>query len=261
MKRFSLLLLLMTGCLLWGSPLRAFEAPDSVLRAAHPDREYYEPITHYTLKNWFSELDVPTCFGVSYTPNRIESVSFYAKMCLEWRLHKNYGWCAAVGVDNNTTRYKNIQMVDQWSNTEINVISGQILYYSLFLGPGYRLPLVANLKEFYEHPYFNKFNVSFMLQPGATLAMPQNVSVAEVRPDGEVRYAINNKFNVLPSAKVSLAFEWFVTPKFSIAIEGCYVQHFMPTILEKAYYDNEHHPRAMYPGVLALNIGFAGFFN
>ena len=261
MKRLCLFLLMVSGCLVWGSPAMAFEAPDSALMAAHPDRQYYEPVTNYTLGRWFSELDVPTCFGVSYTPNRMESVSFYAKMCLEWRLRKNYGWFAAVGIDNNTTHYKNVQMVDQWNKSEINVISGQILYYSLFLGPGYRLPLVANLQEFYEHPYFNKFNVSLMLQPGATLALPQHVSVVGISDQGNVQYATNSKFNLLPSAKVSLAFEWFVSPKFSIAIEGCYVQHFMPTVLEKAYYDYEHHPRAMYPGVLALNIGFAGFFN
>lgn len=238
-----------------------FEAPDSALMAAHPERMYYEPLSDFTWGTLFNGFDLPTCFGVAYSPNKMESLSFYAKMCLEWRLRKNYGWFASVGLDNHSCYYRNVEMKDQFVQGRIiNVLSGEIWYYDLNLGAGYRLPLVKDLREFYEHPYFNKFNLSLLVQPSVTVPHTKYVDVL-VPSKEDARYELKDSWNIVPSMKVSAAFEWFVTPKFSIQLEGSYIQHFMPTILEKAFHDHDNNPRAMYPGTLVFNIGFAGFFN
>ena len=253
-----LLCLLMCGAAAFAGPFETFDAPDSVLIASHPERMYYEPVRDFTWNDLFCRFSVPTCFGVAYTPNKMESVSFYAKMCLEWRVRKNYGWFMSVGLDSHSCFYKNVEMTDQFTHKPINVTSGEIWYYDLNLGVGYRLPLVKDLAEFYEHPYFNKYNLSFLIQPSATAPHTKRVLVAE-SAGGEARYQLKDSWNIVPSAKVSLAFEWFVSPKFSLQFEGSYIQHFMPTILERAFYDDK--TRAMYPGPLIFNIGFAGFFD
>ncbi|MBR3648340.1 MAG: hypothetical protein IKN59_08135 [Paludibacteraceae bacterium] len=239
----------------------SFESPDSALMAAHPDRLYYEPITHYTIGDFFSSLDLPTNFGVAYTPSKIESVSFYAKMCLEWRLRKNYGWFGSVGVDNHSCFFNNIQMKDHYHEEAINVVAGEIWYYDLILGVGYRFPLVKDIREFYKHPYFHKFDIALMVQPGATIPHTKHVEVTPTEGSSEVRYALKDRYNIVPSMKFSAAFEWFVSPKFSIMVETAYIQHLMPTMLEKGYHDYDTNPKAMYMGPLVFNIGFAGFFN
>lgn len=244
----------------WNSPEFVFAEPDSALMAANPDRTYYHPMDTFRLVDFFSELDVPTSFGVAYHPSGMESVSFYAKMCLEWRIRKNYGWFAAVGLDNHSCFYRNVQMLDHFDRVAINVVSGEMWYYDLHLGFGYRVPIVKDIKEFYEHPYFNPFNFSFLVQPTATVPHTKHVKVLEASEDAVV-YELDDYYNIVPSLKLTAAFEWLVTPKFAISLEACYIQHFMPTILEKGYYDYINHPQSMYAGPLIFNIGFAGFFN
>lgn len=239
----------------------SYPAPDSALMAAHPDRIYYQPYTKYTLGDLFSALDLPTCFGVSYTPYRMESVSFYGKMCLEWRQRKNYGWFGAVNIDNHSCRYHDLQLKDHKQVNDVNVVSGEVWYYDICLGPGYRFPLVRDIREFYEHPYLNRFNLSFIVQPGITIPHVKHVDIVDASNPAEIRYSIKDKYNIVPSMKFSAAFECFVSPKFSIFVEGSYIQHLKPTIIEKAFYDYEHNARQAYAGPLIFCIGFAGFFN
>lgn len=232
-----------------------------ILRTSAVERLYYEPIEHYTIKHFFSELDLPTCFGVSHTPFRMESVSFYGKMCLEWRRYKSYGWFAAVNIDNHSCRYHDLQLKDHYQENEINAVSGEVWYYDICLGPGYRIPIVRNLREFYEKPYLNTFNFFFVAQPGITIPHVKHVEIADASDPANIRYALKDRYNIVPSIKFSAGFEYFVSPKFSIFLEGSYIQHLQPTIIEKAFYDYEHSHLRAFAGPIIFGIGFAGFFN
>ena len=259
LKRTAWMLLFLLGA---GAAVSAqsFEAPDSALIVAHPEREYYQPFEHYNFGNFFDQLDLPTCLGVSYTPNRMESVGFYAKMSVEWRQRKNFGWFAAVGMDTHSCTYDDVQM-RTYKGEPINVTSGEIWYYDINLGAGYRLPIVKDLAAFYEHPYFSNFNVSLLVQPGITIPYVKQVTQVYLNENGDVRYKTEDRYNSAPSLRLTAAFEWFVMPKFAISVEAAYIQHLLPTMLEKAYYNYDVNPKPLYAGPLVFNIGLTGFFN
>lgn len=283
-KGFVLRVTLLMLSLLSAMFIFAFEAPDSVLVAAHPDRNYYVPrMGKYTGEDFFTALDLPTCFGVSYTPKKIESTSLYMKLCLEWRQHRTYGLFVPINADSHSCIYKDLQLKDHGQLNELNVMSGEVWYYDIMLGLGYRLPIVRDIKEFFIHPYHNRFNFYVSCQPGITLGWVKQVtprmSVSEMadallqslnsitREDlilrltdaiDDVRYDLEDKHDVVPSVRFTTGFECFVAHNFSLFVEGGYIIHAIPTILEKAY--NASHPDKAAPGPLIVSLGFSGFF-
>lgn len=263
----------------------AFEAPDSALMAAHPDRDYYIPRTgKYTGDDFFTALDLPTCFGVSHTPKNMESVSLYMKLCLEWRQHRTYGLYVPLDADSHSCTYKDLQLKDHEQLKELNVMSGEVWYYDIMLGVGYRVPIVRNIKEFYAHPYHNRFNFFACVQPGLTVGWVKQVTprmqVGEMADAllaikgtdlsrdelitmlntgiENARYDLEDKHNVIPSIRFSAGFECFVAHNFSLFLEGGYIIHEQPTILEKAFYASD--PERGRVGPIILSIGFSGFF-
>lgn len=231
----------------------------------HPERIYIQDPVHYTLGNFFSALDLPTVFGVGFNPTGNEKgIGYYSQMFLEWRHHKTYGIFVAAGLDSHNQSYRNLQFPASWSDQApgvwclpgnhdpLNIASGTIYNMELMVGPGYRIPLVKDLRSYYEHPYLNKYNLSVCAQFGyawSTLKnVKQNPEIAV--PGGAYDEVDVNYFH--PVMKFNTAFEFFTGPGFSVFIMASYMQH-----LRTMPWDN---PKT-HAGTLALSVGFSGFFD
>jgi len=248
--------------------------PDSCKSWYNPDRIYYEKTPKYTIGDFFNALDLPTVFGLGFNPTgREKGIGYYSQMFLEWRRWKTYGWFVCAGLDSHNQKY-NWSGVDgssffptDWTpstgvfvfgknnakekllNSDMNVVSGTIYNMELLVGPGYRIPLVKDIKGYYEHPYVCDWNLSLCAQFGYAWSNMNNINVWD-KQSGV--YEINDVNYIHPVMKFDAAVEWFTGPYFSIFAMASYMQH-----LTTMPWDNQD----THAGTLAFSVGFAGFFN
>lgn len=227
---------------------------DSATMAAHPGREYYQPIEHYTIGNFFSALDVPTNFGVGFIPDKksAEQFAYYSAMFLEWRRYRSFGGYFQAGLDSHDHNY-NVDKVfagsEQFGDRGYNVKKGTVFNMQLMAGGGYKIPLIpiSQFHEFYEHPWLNRWNLGFLLQIGASWSRTKYV----VEEAGSGSYRLEDQHHVYPVMKVGTALEVFTGSQFSVFLAINYMQHLM-----RQPWDSPN-----LTGTLNFGIGFAGFFN
>jgi hypothetical protein len=121
---------------------------------------------------------------------------------------------------------------------------------------GYRVPLVKDIKAFYQKPYFHPWDFFVSIQPGISIATFKNM-VPEFPnfSTSEPLYTMDNVDHIVPTLKISAGVEWFVFHNFAVFSEVAYTQHLMPTLLEKA-------AMKQYPsGPITLSVGLSLFFN
>lgn len=244
MNKFLLLVL----CSLWSVGLFAQNNSESIKNK-------------YTFGDFFDALDLPTVLGVGFTPNGIESATFNSAMRLGWRHHKNYGTFVYITYDTHSNKYDSL--VIQGSN----IRNGEVWYNEIGMSVGYRIPLVKDIKAFYEKPYFHPWDFFVSIQPGISIATVKNIepyypTLNDVLSDGiiiEPSYEMKNYDHIVPTLRFSAGVEWFIFHNFAIFAEAAYTQHIMPTIIEQAAINRGKIKSPS--GAMTLSVGLSLFFN
>ena len=209
-------------------------------------------VKRYTFSDFFDALDLPTVLGAGFRPDGIESASFNAGLRLGWRHHKNYGAFVYLSYNPYSATYDSLCV----ANT--NVRSGENWYHEVSIGVGYRVPLVHDIRGFYQNPYFHEWDFFCAIWPGAKINVVKNV---EPMADfvSSPSYRLTDQTTVIPTLGFSAGVEWFVMPNFGIFVEAAYVQHLMPTVVEQAAIQQGRirHPA----GPMSFNAGLSLFFN
>ena len=209
-------------------------------------------VKKYTFSDFFDALDLPTVLGAGFRPDGIESASFTAGLRLGWRHHKNYGAFVYLSYNPYSATYDSLCV----ANT--NVRSGENWYHEVSIGVGYRVPLVRDIRGFYQNPYFHKWDFFCAIWPGAKINVVKNV---EPMADfvSSPSYCLTDQTTVIPTLGFSAGVEWFVMPNFGIFVEAAYVQHLMPTVVEQAAIKQGRIRHAA--GPMSFNAGLSLFFN
>ena len=233
------------------SPKSSPEGKDviTVTNEAHKDK--------YTFGDFFDALDLPTVLGVGLTPNGIEGGTFNSAMRLGWRHHKNYGTFVYITYDTHSNEYKDLKV------NGTNFRSGEVWYNEIGMSVGYRLPLVKDIKAFYENPYFHPWDFFVSVQPGVSIATVKYaepyVSTSASDIAAEPEYQMTNFDHTVPTLRFSAGVEWFIFSNFAVFAEAAYTQHLMPTIIEQAAIEKGDikHPS----GPITISVGLSLFFN
>ena len=209
-------------------------------------------VKKYTFGDFFDALDLPTVLGAGFRPDGIESASFNAGLRLGWRHHKNYGAFVYLSYNPYSATYDSLCV----ANT--NVRSGENWYHEVSIGVGYRVPLVRDIRGFYQNPYFHEWDFFCAIWPGAKINVVKNV---EPMADfvSSPSYHLTDQTTVIPTLGLSAGVEWFVMPNFGIFVEAAYVQHLMPTVVEQAAIKQGRIRHAA--GPMSFNAGLSLFFN
>ena len=211
----------------------------------------------YTFGDFFDALDLPTVLGVGLTPNGIEGGTFNSAMRLGWRHHKNYGTFVYITYDTHSNEYKDLKV------NGTNFRSGEVWYNEIGMSVGYRLPLVKDIKAFYENPYFHPWDFFVSVQPGVSIATVKYaepyVSTSASDIAAEPEYQMTNFDHTVPTLRFSAGVEWFIFSNFAVFAEAAYTQHLQPTIIEQAAIEKGDikHPS----GPITLSVGLSLFFN
>ena len=209
-------------------------------------------VKRYTFSDFFDALDLPTVLGAGFRPDGIESASFNAGLRLGWRHHKNYGAFVYLSYNPYSATYDSLCV----ANT--NVRSGENWYHEMSIGVGYRVPLVRDIRGFYQNPYFHEWDFFCAIWPGAKINVVKNV---EPMADfvSSPSYRLTDQTTVIPTLGFSAGVEWFVMSNFGIFVEASYVQHLMPNVVEQAAIKQGRIRRPS--GPMSFNAGLSLFFN
>ena len=241
----------------------ALSARDTIGASIAPQYEVsnteHSGVKRYTFGDFFDALDLPTVLGVGFRPDGIESASFNAGLRLGWRHHKNYGAFVYLSYNPYSATYDSLCV----ANT--NVHSGENWYHEVSIGVGYRVPLVRDIRGFYQNPYFHEWDFFCAIWPGAKINVVKNVepmaNAQPSTPDAQPTpsYRLTDRTTVIPTLGFSAGVEWFVMPNFGIFVEAAYVQHLMPTVVEQAAIEQGRIRHAS--GPISFSAGLALFFN
>ncbi len=243
----------LTGCLLLCATVCA-QSPatdhTTVAVAASDSRDTLRQ--RYTFSDFFDALDLPTVLGAGITPSGIEGATFNSSMRLGWRHHKGYGTFVFLSFDTHSNTY------DSLSVAGTNVRSGEVWYYEIGLGVGYRVPIVKDLRAFYAAPYANKLDWFVSVEPGVSIPYVKTVIPYATEGD-EALYQLRDHFSVVPTLRFATGVEWFIVSNFAVFAEVAYSQHLLPTIIEQAAMDKGliRHPS----GPVVISVGLSLFFN
>ena len=170
-------------------------------------------------------------------------------MRLGWRQHKNYGIYSYLTYDTHTHTYDSLVVVGS------NVRTGEVLYNEIGISIGYRLPLVANIRSFYQNPYFSSWNIFASVSPGISIATVKNM----VSYDGTAdTYEMKNYNHTVPTVRFSAGLEWFIFSNFSVFAEASYTQHLIPTLIE--YASIQKGTISKVTGPVTISLGLSLFF-
>ena len=203
----------------------------------------------YTFGDFFDALDLPTVLGVGITPNGIEGATFNSAMRLGWRHHKNYGTFVYITYDTHSNTYDSLLIQGT------NIRNGEVWYNEIGMSVGYRIPLVKDIKAFYENPYFHPWDFYISMQPGVSIATVKNATLME----DNTSYEMTNIDHIVPTLRFSAGVEWFIFHNFAVFAEASYTQHLMPTIIEQAAINKGDIKNPS--GPITISVGLSLFFN
>ena len=163
----------------------------------------------YTFGDFFDALDLPTVLGVGITPNGIEGATFNSAMRLGWRHHKNYGTFVYITYDTHSNTYEDLDLQVAGSNFR----NAEVWYNEVGMSVGYRIPLVKDIKAFYDKPYFHPWDFYVSIQPGVSIATVKNITPMD---DSEPSYDMSNYDHIVPTLRFSAGVEWFIFHNFAI---------------------------------------------
>ena len=226
----------------------------------------------YTFGDFFDALDLPTVVGVGVTPNGIEGATFNSSMRLGWRHHKSYGVYVFISYDTHSNSYESLSVGGT------NVRSGEVWYNEIGMGLGYRIPLVKDIRTFYEKPYFNQWDFFVSIEPGVSIPKVKNVvpydnsslgtsgsaegsSLSGSTPSegSNLTYQLQDQLSAVPTLRFAAGVEWFIVHNFGVFAEVAYVQHLTPTVIEQAAIEKGQIKAPS--GPIVVSIGLSLFFN
>lgn len=209
-------------------------------------------MVRYSFGDFFDALDLPTVLGVGFTPNGIEGATFNSSMRLAWRHHKNYGVYAFISFDTHSNSY------DSLCVHGTNVRTGEVWYYEIGMGVGYRIPLVKDIRAFYAQPYFHNWDFFVSIEPGVSIPYVKTVETLSSSTVEEPAYRLKDSFSAVATLRFAAGVEWFIVPNFGVFAELGYIQHLTPTVIEQAAMDQGKikHPS----GPIVASIGLSLFF-
>lgn len=226
----------------------------------------------YTFGDFFDALDLPTVLGVGVTPNGIEGATFNSSMRLGWRHHKSYGVFVFISYDTHSNTYESLSVGGT------NVRSGEVWYNEIGMGLGYRIPLVKDIRTFYEKPYFNHWDFFVSIEPGVSIPKVKNVvpydnsnlgtsglgdgsglSASGSSEGNNLTYQLQDQLSAVPTLRFAAGVEWFIVHNFGVFAEVAYIQHLTPTVIEQAAIEQGQIKAPS--GPIVLSIGLSLFFN
>lgn len=223
----------------------------------------------YTFGDFFDALDLPTVLGVGVTPNGIEGATFNSSMRLGWRHHKSYGVFVFISYDTHSNTYESLSVGGT------NVRSGEVWYNEIGMGLGYRIPLVKDIRTFYEKPYFNHWDFFVSVEPGVSIPKVKNVVPYESSDLGtsslsgstegssiggsSLTYQLQDQLSAVPTLRFAAGVEWFIVHNFGVFAEVAYIQHLTPTVIEQAAIEKGQIKAPS--GPIVVSIGLSLFFN
>lgn len=221
----------------------------------------------YTFGDFFDALDLPTVLGVGVTPNGIEGATFNSSMRLGWRHHKSYGVFVFISYDTHSNTYESLSVGGT------NVRSGEVWYNEIGMGLGYRIPLVKDIRAFYEKPYFNHWDFFVSVEPGVSIPKVKNVVPYDnsslggsgmgeghsLSEGSSLTYQLQDQLSAVPTLRFAAGVEWFIVHNFGVFAEVAYIQHLTPTVIEQAAI--EQGQIKVPSGPIVLSIGLSLFFN
>ncbi len=237
----------------------------------------------YTFGDFFDALDLPTVLGVGVTPNGIEGATFNSSMRLGWRHHKSYSVFVFISYDTHSNTYESLSVGGT------NVRSGEVWYNEIGMGLGYRIPLVKDIRTFYEKPYFNHWDFFVSIEPGVSIPKVKNVvpydnsnlgtsgigesgNLSGSNPSeasslgtsgsseaSNLTYQLQDQLSAVPTLRFAAGVEWFIVHNFGVFAEVAYIQHLTPTVIEQAAIEQGQIKAPS--GPIVLSIGLSLFFN
>lgn len=232
----------------------------------------------YTFGDFFDALDLPTVLGVGVTPNGIEGATFNSSMRLGWRHHKSYSVFVFISYDTHSNTYESLSVGGT------NVRSGEVWYNEIGMGLGYRIPLVKDIRTFYEKPYFNHWDFFVSIEPGVSIPKVKNVvpydnsslgtsglgeenslsegsslSGSSSSEGSSLTYQLQDQLSAVPTLRFAAGVEWFIVHNFGVFAEVAYIQHLTPTVIEQAAIEQGQIKAPS--GPIVLSIGLSLFFN
>ncbi len=237
----------------------------------------------YTFGDFFDALDLPTVLGVGVTPNGIEGATFNSSMRLGWRHHKSYGVFVFISYDTHSNTYESLSVGGT------NVRSGEVWYNEIGMGLGYRIPLVKDIRAFYEKPYFNHWDFFVSVEPGVSIPKVKNVvpydnsslggsgmgegsnlsagnssegnslSSSGSNEGSSLTYQLQDQLSAVPTLRFAAGVEWFIVHNFGVFAEVAYIQHLTPTVIEQAAIEKGQIKAPS--GPIVVSIGLSLFFN
>lgn len=232
----------------------------------------------YTFGDFFDALDLPTVLGVGVTPNGIEGATFNSSMRLGWRHHKSYSVFVFISYDTHSNTYESLSVGGT------NVRSGEVWYNEIGMGLGYRIPLVKDIRTFYEKPYFNHWDFFVSIEPGVSIPKVKNVvpydnsslgtsglgeenslsegsslSGSSSSEGSSLTYQLQDQLSAVPTLRFAAGVEWFIVHNFGVFAEVAYIQHLTPTVIEQAAIGQGQIKAPS--GPIVISIGLSLFFN
>lgn len=186
----------------------------------------------YTFGTFFNHLTLPLELGCAWSAQvGEERPGFYFRTSLEYRDIKTASWVVAIEYDTYTRKYENYHFDDN------NTISGDEIVNDIFVGGGYRFPLLKNWREYLKNPYYdNVWSLCLMAYVGTTNSSLKNVTTTnEKMPDGNPAYILTEDSKWVPSMKLQVVCDYSIDYSVNIFFGCAYMQHFMHTKLETNY--------------------------
>lgn len=201
--------------------------------------------TKYTFNDFFNHLTLPLELGCAWTSQKgAERPGFYFRTSLEYRDIKTASWVVVLEYDTYTRKYENFELPDN------NTISGDEIANDIFIGGGYRFPLVKDMKYFLAHPeYNNVWSMALMMYVGATNSQLKSVVAEPCGPGETQKYTLVNDETWVPSGKIQMTVDYSIDYNVSVYIGCAYMQHLTHTKLETDY-----------RGMLIFSAGITCFF-
>lgn len=204
----------------------------SVYAQEDANLRYYAPRDSvYTFGDFFDALDLPVFLGVGLNPAGIEELTFYNVLEIEWRQRKTYGWFGFVELDTHDHDYKETYIPAYKNHPAINAQQGVIFSMDAMGGVGYKIPLVKDIRGFYQKPYEQALNLGLQASLGAGMSHAKNVELvtgAQSIINGEQQYNLVDVWYYYPVMKFAATLEWLLDPQLCIFFSASYLQHLQP---------------------------------
>lgn len=183
---------------------------------------------------FLEHLSMPLEVGVANSMNDAFDPGLFFKTSVEYRSHRNYGWCVSMEYDEYEMHFQNFRIEG------VNATEGRMEATNLFAGGGYRFAFVGDKKR---RDDAGVVSLGALLQPGISFTSVERVTGSD--PNYQLETVWQNNF----AMKATLQLDYLFSEYFGFFIAEAYTQPFGHQLMPS--YDS---------GVFSTSIGFTSFF-